>query len=144
MALHNKHLTSLFLRLRDNGTLTLVYALLSEALFFGYLAFIGLFTLETLLPTFIMAHLSLAKFFFSLIIGTFLVSLLGNFLAMRFTWHFTKKSPLLWLATLWAAAILAVSLYKFPPLLIPLLIVGFLIVGYLFGKIIFSEKSSSK
>ncbi len=130
----------LFLRLRDNGTLTLVYALLSEALFFGYLAFVALFTLEMLLPTFITAHLSLAKFFFSLIIGTFLVSFLGHFLALRFTWRFTKKSPLLWLATLWTIGILSLSLYKFPPLLIPFLIGGFLTVGYLFGKIIFSEQ----
>lgn len=125
---------------RTSGALTVLYALAVEALFIGYLYFIGLFTIETLLPTFITVRLSLTKFFFLLTLATFLLSLLGRFLNLSFPWNITRKSPLLWLGIIWSIGILTVSLIKFPLPIIPLLIAGFLLSGYLFWSIFFEEK----
>ncbi len=125
---------------RATGVLHVVYALCVEALLIGYLYFIGLFTVETLLPTFVTVRFSLTKFFLLLIIASFLLSLLGRFLSLSFSWNTTRKSPLLWIGVLWAIGILTVSLIKFPLPLIPLLIGGFLLVGYLFWQIFFEEE----
>ncbi len=140
MEMLNKYLASFFARTKDNGSLAILYALLVETLLIGYIFFAGLFTAETLLPTFVTVHLSLAKFLFALVLLTFITSALGRFLDMHFTWRITKKSPLLWLGTFWTIGILGLSLYKFPLVTIPFLIGGFLAVGYLFSKIIFSEE----
>lgn len=126
-------------RLRDNGSLGVCYALAAEALFIGYLFFMSLFTLETLLPTFVTVRFSLTKFFFALTLGAFFVSLLGRFLNISFPWNITKKNPFLWLGSLWMVAILTVSLFKFPLVTIPLLIALFLLSGYLFWHIFFGE-----
>lgn len=131
--------TPWLLRLHTDGTLRVVYALTVEALFIGYLFFAGLFTIETLLPTFVTVRFSLTKFFFVLIIGTMLLSLLGRSLALSFSWNITKRNPLLWLGILWSIGILTVSLMKFPPFLIPILVALFLLSGYLFWNIFFEE-----
>ncbi|MFZ3031827.1 MAG: hypothetical protein WA082_02215 [Candidatus Moraniibacteriota bacterium] len=135
-----KKLVDLLGQWRTTGTLQVVYALAVEALLIGYIYFIGLFTVETLLPTFITVRLSLTKFFFLLTLATFLLSLLGRFLNLSFPWNITKKSPLLWLGIIWSIGILTVSLIKFPLPIIPLLIAGFLLSGYLFWSIFFEEK----
>ena len=137
--LEKKFVTSL-MHWRATGVLHVVYALSTEALLIGYLYFIGLFTIETLLPTFVTVRFSLTKFFFLLLLATFLLSLLGRFLSLSFSWNITRKSPLLWLGILWAIGILTVSLIKFPFPIIPLLIGGFLVVGYLFWQIFFEEE----
>lgn len=132
-------LFSLLIRLRANGFLQVCYALMSEALFIGYLFFIGLFTVETLLPTFVTARLSLTKFFFLLTLGALLLSLLGKFLNISFPWNISKKHPLLWLGILWTVGILAVSLFKFPLITIPILIALLLFSLSLFWQIFFDE-----
>lgn len=124
---------------RATGVLHVTYALAIEALFIGYLFFMGLFTVETLLPTFVTVRFSLTKFFFVLISATFLLSLLGRFLGLSFSWNITKKNPLLWLGLLWSIGILSVSLIKFL-FFIPILIILFLISGYLFWQILFEQK----
>ncbi|OGI15563.1 MAG: hypothetical protein A3E38_02390 [Candidatus Moranbacteria bacterium RIFCSPHIGHO2_12_FULL_54_9] len=125
--------------LRESGALSLAYALLAEALFLGYLGFAALFTVEMLLPTFITARLSLAKFFFILFLLSFALTGLGRFLDMSFEWKINKKSPALWLGLCWMLGILLVSLYKFPPLTIPVIIAGFFFTGFLFWNILFGE-----
>lgn len=125
---------------RADGVLHVVYALLAEALLIGYLYFIGLFTVETLLPTFVTVRFSLTTFLFILVLATIALSLLGRFLDLSFSWKITKKSPLLWLGIIWGIGILVVSLFKFPWPLIPLLIALLLLSGRLFWKIFFEEK----
>lgn len=123
------------------GFLAVLYALAVETLLIGFIFFMGLFTVEMLLPTFVTARLSLTKFFFFLILGTFLLSLIGRFLEVSFSWNITRKSPLLWLGILWAIGILALSLSKFPLILIPILIAGLLFSGWLFWQIFFVEEN---
>lgn len=130
-----------FARSRTSGLLNMIYALGLETLFIGYLYFIGFFTLETLLPGFITVRFSLAKFFFALVLGTMLLSLLGRFLNFSFTWNFTKKSPALWIGFLWALGILTVSLMKFPIFFIPIIITLLLLSGFLFWTIFFEAHS---
>ncbi len=124
---------------RTTGVLHVVYALAAEALLAGYVFFIGLFTVETLLPTFITVRFSLTKYLFFLIMSTWALALLGRFLNLSFSGTISRKSPLLWLGVLWTIGILAVSLFKFPPILIPFLIALFLFSGYLFWTIFFEE-----
>lgn len=127
-------------RFKENGFLSVFYALLLEALFIGYLAFAVLFTIEMLLPTFVTARLSLTKFFFILFLFSFVLTSLGRFLDLSFDWNIRKKNPLLWIGLLWTISILILSLLNFPPLLIPLIIIAFLLIGYLFWKVFFGEE----
>jgi len=126
--------------LRSTGLLHIVYALLVETLFICFLYFCGLFTLETLLPTFVTERVSLATFLLILVTFTMFTSLLGRFLNISFPWQITKKSPLLWLGLVWGTSLLLVSLIKFPVALIPVLIVLFLLSGYLFWSLFFADE----
>ena len=118
----------------------MVYALSVEALAIGYLYFIGLFTIETLLPTFITVRFSLTLFFFFLLLATFLVALLGQFLELSFPYRITRKSPLLFLGLLWGTGILVISLVKFPLWALILMTALFFVCGYLFWQIFLNEK----
>lgn len=131
-----KHLAPL----KENGFLAVCYALLAEALTIGYLGFIALFTVETLLPTFVTVRFSLTKFFFILFLLTFILIALGRYLDISFEWKINKKSPTLWLGLLWTLGILTISLYKFPLTTIPIIIAGFFLTGLLFWKIFFDEE----
>ncbi len=121
---------------KANGSLQVLYALLAEALFIGLLFFMSLFTLETLLPTFVTIRFSLTKFFLALVLLTLSVSLLGRFIGVSFSWNISRKSPLLFIGLFWALGILTVSLIKFPLPLIPLIIALLFLSGYLFSKIL--------
>ena len=131
-----KHLA----RLKVDGALAVAYALLAEALCLGYLGFIALFTVETLLPTFVTVRFSLTKFFFILFLLSFVLSLLGRYLDLSFAETINKKSPWLILGLLWTLGILMISLYKFPPITIPFILLGFFFTGFLFWKIFFGEE----
>lgn len=135
-----KKIMALLLDWRASGLLKVVYTLATEALLIGYLYFIGFFTIETLLPTFVTVRFSLTTFFFFLIIATMLLSLLGRFLALYFSWNISKKSPALWLGLFWALGIAIVSLIKFPLPLLLLIIALFFLSGYLFWNIFFEKK----
>jgi|SRR6185369_4412371 len=126
--------------LKDSGLLRVVYALLLEALFIGFLIFVGLFTVETVLPTFVTVRFSLAKLLLGLIILSFVLVSLGRYLELSYSIHTKKIKPFFWLALFWSLGIFAVSLYKFPPIAIPIIVVGFLAVGYLFAKILLFEQ----
>lgn len=125
---------------RLSGALRVAYALSVEALAIGYLYFIGLFTIETLLPTFITVRFSLTLFFFFLLLATFLVALLGQFLELSFPYRITRKNPLLFLGLLWGTGILVISLVKFPLWALILMTVLFFVCGYLFWQIFLNEK----
>lgn len=132
--------TSRLAKFRENGFLTVCYALLLEALVIGYLGFIALFTMEMLLPTFVSARFSLTKLFFSLFLFSFVLTALGRYLDMNFEWKINKKNPMLWFGLLWTLGILLLSLYKFPLTIIPIIILAFFLIGYLFWKILFDEE----
>lgn len=162
MEIFNKFFTPYITKLKENGFLTVCYALLLEALFIGYLGFIGLFTIEMLLPTFVSVRFSLTKFFFFLFLFSFVLTALGRYLNMNFEWKINpalsqdstpqqaaeysgkcgihKKNPTLWIGLLWTIGILLLSLYKFPLFIIPIIILAFFAIGYLFWKILFSDE----
>jgi hypothetical protein len=117
-----------------------LYALGTEALCIAYIFLAGLFTLETLLPTFVTTRLSLSAFFAIVLVSTFILALLGRYLGTSFPWTFTWKSPLILLGILWATGILGLSLLKFPWVTLPLFLVGFLVSGYLFWQVLFGEE----
>ncbi len=125
---------------KQSGNLLMIFALATEALCIAYIFLAGLFTLETLLPTFVTTRLSLSGFLAILLILTFVVALLGKYLEASFLWKCTWKSPLIILGIFWATGILGLSLLKFPLLLVPVLILGFLFAGTLFWQILFEEE----
>ncbi len=125
---------------KKNGSFAVLYALLAEGLLYGYLGFIMLFSLETLLPTFISVRLSLTLFFFVLISLSFVLALLGRFLEIDFKWSERENHLLIRIGILWGIGILALSLYKFPPILIPAILLAFFFIGYLFFKEFLDKK----
>lgn len=135
------YLTKRLNPLKENGSLSVVYALLTEALLLGFIGFVVLFTIETLLPTFVTERFSLTKFFFVLFLLSFILITLGRYLNISFQQSINKKSPLLWLGLLWTLGILAISLYKFPLPIIPFIIAGFFLFGFLFWKIFSQNKN---
>ncbi len=132
-------ITTLFRTTHTSGWLSVIHALALETLVVGYMIFISLFTIETLLPTFITVRFSLTKFFFLLIAATMLTSLLSHLLSVSFRISWNLKNPLLWLGLLWGIGILIISLIKFPVVLILILTTLFLAVGYLFWRIFLEE-----
>lgn len=138
-----KWLTPYLITLKKNGFLSVCYAVLAEALVIGFLAFGALFTIETLLPTFVTVRFSLTLFFGILILLASLLSVLGHFLDISFTLQMHKKNPWLWLGLVWILGILLLSLYKFPLLTIPLIIISFFLVGFLFWKIFFGQDEAT-
>jgi hypothetical protein len=143
MEIIDNYLAKQLAPLKENGFLAVCYALLAEALFVGYLGFIALFTIETLLPTFVTVRFSLTKFLFILFLLSFVLTALGRYLDISFDWQMSKidkKNPAIWLGLFWTLGILALSLYKFPLVTIPLIIAGFLLTGFLFWKILLNEE----
>jgi hypothetical protein len=134
-----QYIITLFNTWKSLGILSVVYALLAEALLIGYVTFAGLFTIETILPTFISVRLSLTAFLALLFISSFLLAILGRFLDLDFTSGLRRRNPLLSIGILWMTSILALSLYKFPLFLIPILILAFLGIGFLFLSLFFKK-----
>ncbi|MEP7162567.1 MAG: hypothetical protein ABI747_02285 [Candidatus Moraniibacteriota bacterium] len=127
-------------RFAREGYLALAYALLLEILAIGFVVFAGLFTLETLLPTYITARLSLAKLFFLLLLSVFLLIAIGKSAGIRFTEKPKKIGFLLWGACVWGVGLSALSLYKFPLWSIPLLLILFAAISHLFWKLFSGEE----
>lgn len=136
-------LTSHLTALKQNGVLDVCYALLAETLILGFLGWSALFTIETLLPTFVTVRFSLTQFFSLLVLLTFVLSVLGYFLNISFASQEYRRSPWLWIGLVWMLGILLISLYKFPPLTIPIIVIGFFFVGLLFYKIFFEQEKTS-
>lgn len=139
MELVQKSILTRLEKLKKNGFLAVLYALLCEALCIGALAFLGLLTLEMLLPTFIITRLSLTKFFFALFTLSLGLIFLARYLDLSFSFTLHKKSPWLWLGTFWLLGIILLSLYKFPPLSIPIIAFGLLVSVFLFIRLFFSK-----
>lgn len=135
-------LTSYLTTLKQNGVLEVCYALLAETLILGFLGWSALFTIETLLPTFVTVRFSLTQFFSILVLLTFVLSVLGHFLGISFESKINKKNLWLWIGLVWTLFILTISLYKFPPFTTVLIIVAFFFIGFLFYRIFFGQKEN--
>src|SRR3989344_5586006 len=121
---------------KDRNALAVMHALLLEFLVFGYLGFLGLFTLETLLPTFVTVRFSLA----GLLLLTFLAAILAeklekSYVPLQKPWHRLLFVP----ALLWILGILALSLYKFPLWAIIVLVLASLALLFLFWQLFFAR-----
>ncbi|OGI22469.1 MAG: hypothetical protein A2808_03135 [Candidatus Moranbacteria bacterium RIFCSPHIGHO2_01_FULL_55_24] len=125
---------------KDRNALAVMHALLLEFLVFGYLGFLGLFTLETLLPTFVTVRFSLAGLLLFLLILTFLAAILAeklekSYVPLQKPWHRLLFVP----ALLWILGILALSLYKFPLWAIIVLVLASLALLFLFWQLFFAR-----
>lgn len=138
-----KSLVPYLTTLKQNGFLRVCYALLAETLVIGFLIWSALFTIETLLPTFVTVRFSLTLFFSILILLASVLSVLGHFLDISFEAQEYTKSPWLWIGLVWMFGILLISLYKFPPLTIPIIVGGFFFIGFLFYKIFFEPEKTT-
>lgn len=124
---------------KENGVLTVCYALLLEFLFIGYIIFAGLFTLETLLPTFIITRVNLMFFFWCLLIGSITLSFIGHIIDVRFSLETRKYRVLLWIASFWALSIFLLSLLHFPPLSIFFILALIFLIAFSFWNILFQK-----
>jgi hypothetical protein len=124
-----------FEKLRENGFLAIVYALLIEATLLLVLSFAALFTLETILPGLISGRFVIGKL---IIIATLLIFLsvsLGRILGISFPLVFSRffKSILIGIG-IWTLGILTISLLSFPLWSIPLFLISFGTIGYFFWR----------
>lgn len=129
---------------KEKGYLHVAYALLFEFLSIAAFVFVGLFSLEMLLPTFITARLSLAKFFFFFVLGVFILLFLGKKIDAHFENKFSWRSPLLSLTLFWTGCIFLLSLYKFPLPTIPILFLLFFAILFLFFQLLFKKKENEE
>lgn len=100
--------------LQKNGTLTILTLLLSELVLVLWFSFFALFAFEMLLPTFVLARLSLAQYFFWLLIVTVATLKLRQMTSMS---HFdlpgTLWRPALVLGWLFVLVLTILSLVHF-------------------------------
>jgi len=122
-------------RLQADGHIAIAANLLYEAVLIGWASFALLYALETLLPTFVIARLSLVKFSVCLILFTILLGWLGQLGEAKIAQ--TKKMHPLLLAVLGLFLLSTVMLanYRFPWWTIPISIGGYGLVAWFFFKI---------
>jgi hypothetical protein len=120
-------------RTKETGSLALFANLLFDAVILGWLVFAGLYALEALLPTFIIARLSLVKFSIILIALTALLTTLRTSLPpARF--KKTSDSWFLWTAITFLVGTITIAHYRFPWWSIPLCVIGYILIAWLFLK----------
>ncbi len=124
---------------KENGVLVLIYNLLIEFLFIGYFGFLSLLTVETLLPLFITAHISLTKLFIILFLISFFALILGHILEQNFILEKNKKNPFVWIGFFLTFGILFLSIIRFPFSTIPLILLSFVAIIFLFFRIFFQK-----
>lgn len=135
MPMHPK-IETIITREKENGRLAVAANLLFDIVFAGWIAFAGLYALEVLLPTFVMARLSLVKFALLLLILTSLLVWLGKTLEIKTAATANRKlsRPFLISLTLISAGIIALAHFRFPWWSIPVAILGYGLVLRLFMR----------
>lgn len=120
-----------------NGRLAIAANLLFDLVLVGWVAFTGLYALEVLLPTFVIARISLVKLAVILLLLTTLLIWLGSILEVKREAS-TKKSSIShgFLIAIVAVSISVVALahYRFPWWSIPLLLAGYTLTLWLFVR----------
>jgi hypothetical protein len=125
----NQHQTS--------GQLALAANLLYDAVFVGWIAFAGLYAIEVLLPTFVMARLSLVKFAILLLVFTSLLAWIGQWLKRGADASDTRMfRPAIIFVIIAGLGIVALAHYRFPWWSIPLSVGGYALTAYLFWKLL--------
>lgn len=127
------------LHYKENGVLTLLFNILVEFLFIGYIGFLSLFTLEMILPLFVTSHISLTKLFIILSSLSFFTLILGRIIEENFEIYLNKKNPFLWMGLLLALGIFSLSLFQFPLGTIPFILIAFFTVLWFLWDIFFLE-----
>ncbi len=123
-------------RYETSGQLALAANLLYDAVLSGWIAFALLYSLEVLLPTFVMARLSLVKFAVVLLVFTSLLAWIGQRLKRPVNASDTKVKRLwITLAGIAGLVIIALAHYRFPWWSIPLSVGGFTLVMWQFWKL---------
>lgn len=118
-----------------------VYALLLETTELGLFAFVGLLTIEAILPGIITERLNMALPFTGILILFAAAAALGRRLGISFPFAPDKKSPLTWIGISWLAFLLTLSTIRFPFWSVPIIVGGMFVVAHLFWKLLFrSEK----
>ena len=128
---------------KENGVLTLLYNLLIEFLFIGYLGFLSLLSIEMMLPLFITAHISLTKLFIILFLLSFFTLVLGRIVEQDFKIRLQKKNPLVWIGFFFTLCMFLLSTLRFPLSTIPFLLLAFFSILWLLWKIFFCEDQTS-
>lgn len=123
-------------RMKKNGALAIFANLLFDTVLVGWLAFAGLYALEALLPTFIIARLSLVK------LGIILIGLTALLAGLRKS--LTKvetegEAPAAGSFVAWSAAIfffgtIAIAHYRFPWWSIPICVGGYALLAWFLMK----------
>ena len=122
---------------KADGRLAVAANLLFDLVLVGWVAFAGLYALEVLLPTFVIARLSLVKLAVALLILTSLLVWLGSVLEIKSVRSSEKKDlprPWLWIVILGSVGIIALAHYRFPWWSIPVTLAGYALVLWLFMR----------
>ncbi len=123
-------------QLKANGRLALLANLLFDIVLVGWCAFAGLYALEVLLPTFVIARLSLVKLAIALLLLTTLLIWLSSVLELRDTPPKNKKFHRLFLTgvIISSVGVIALAHYRFPWWTIPVTLTGYALVVWLFVR----------
>lgn len=133
------------LQYQKDGRLAVIANLLYDLVQVGWIAFAGLYVIEVLLPTFVIARLSLVKFAFMLLIGTALLIWLSTLLKNNSQARsISERHPRFYLGSLalMGCGIIALAHYRFPWWSIPIILGSYCIVGWLFRQLI--QKNASE
>lgn len=124
-------------RYKENGSFTVLANLIFDLTLTGWIAFFGLYALEVLLPTFVVARLSLVKFAIVLFMLTSLLVWLGFVLQgeeNESNRRNTLSPILLGLITATSIGIVALAHYRFPWWSIPISLGGYALALWLFCR----------
>lgn len=122
-------------RYKKDGRLAVAANLLFDLVSVGWIAFAGLYALETLLPTFVTARLSLVKLAVVLLLLTSALAWLGKMLEVKGVAENEKRTHLFLIVFVVAGiGIVALAHYRFPWWSIPVSIGGYMLAGWLFLK----------
>lgn len=120
---------------KKSGRLAIAANLLFDLALVGWIAFTGLYALETLLPTFVIARLSLVKFAVILLLLTSLLVWISSVLGIKEKESATKKAvPRIMLVAIITAGvgIIALTHYHFPWWSIPIMLGGYALALWFF------------
>lgn len=122
---------------KANGQLAIAANLLFDLVLVGWIAFAGLYALEVLLPTFVIARLSLVKLAVILLVLTSLLAWLGSVLDIKMAGsqernHLSRRS--LVAIIIGGVSVVALAHYRFPWWSIPMMLSGYVLALWFFVR----------
>lgn len=122
---------------KKNGSFAIAANLVFDLVLVGWIAFAGLYALETLLPTFVIARLSLVKLAVVLLVLSSLLVWFGSILEVKAIASGAKGrlSRVLLVAIIFGSiGIVTLAHYRFPWWSIPILLAGYALALWLFSR----------